>query len=72
MKVYVNNQLHDSNEETVVLVFTNDIDRLKFIDILSKMIPNPDATRIYAAFPDGTDIEKVKVIIEEAKAAHNG
>jgi len=51
MKVKIGNKIHDANEEPILLIFENDVERYKTLFNISQM-PDKSGVRKYLIYPD--------------------
>lgn len=59
MKVKIGTTIFDSNIEPIMLIFDDDVQRLLTANHLKNM-PEKDAVRKYASFPDEMAIEDIE------------
>lgn len=58
MKVKIGNTIYDSNEQPIMLIFEEDIERKKVGEQLSEMVES-DTTRKYVKFPKEIDVNEI-------------
>lgn len=66
MIIKTTNSTIDPDKEPVLIVFRDDADRISMINDLAGMPPIEGQRRVYAIFPDDTDVKIIKDLAEAA------